>query len=41
MRCSAFMYMNSVSEENTSNAKYTCGMMINQIVETVTSIYEQ
>ena len=41
MRCSVFMYMNSVFVENTENAKYTCDMMVNKMAESVTSIYEQ
>ena len=41
MRYIVFVYMNSVSVENTGNAKYTCGMIVNKIAGSVTSINEQ
>ena len=41
MECRVFMYMTSVSVENTENVKYTCDMMVNKMTESVISIYEQ
>jgi len=41
MRCSVFVYINSVLVEKIGNAKYTYDMIINKIAESVTSIYEQ
>jgi len=41
IRCSAFMYMNSMSVKNKENAKYTYDMMVNKIAASVASIYEQ
>ena len=40
MKSRVFVYINCVSVENTGNAKFTCGIIVNKIAGSVTSINE-